>query len=184
VVGKMPPLRRWFLVPLGFFAGVCDTIGGGGWGPIVTSTLLAKSEAPPRKVVGSVNLSEAAVAVAASVGFLLGMGKEAFNLPWVMALMAGGVIAAPIAAWLVGRISKNVLGVLVGGVILLTNLRTLIKVAGLDATLALGLYAAVIAAVAIAYSRVRYTSRQAPSGVAPADAELVESEQQAANFER
>lgn len=180
LVGKAPKLTRMFMIPLGLIAGLCDAIGGGGWGPIVTTTLLAKSDEPPRTIVGSVSISETAVASAATIGFLLVAGRDVFSLPWVLALMAGGVLAAPLAAWLVGRISRNVLGVMVGGVILLTNLRTLVRVASLETTVALALYGAVIVATIAAYLRVRYTSRR-PVGAATPKAEALEFEAQVAN---
>lgn len=179
LVGKAPTVSRKFMVPLGLMAGLCDAIGGGGWGPIVTTTLLTKSEAPPRTIVGSVSISETAVALSATVGFLLVAGWEAFSLPWVLALMAGGVLAAPLAAWLVGRFSRNVLGVMVGGVILLTNLRTLIRVASLGTTTALLLYGAVILATVIAFLRVRYTARRTAASAEPQPAESGEAEYEA-----
>ncbi|HWI62038.1 MAG TPA: sulfite exporter TauE/SafE family protein [Symbiobacteriaceae bacterium] len=184
LVGKAPKLTRWFMMPLGLVAGLCDAIGGGGWGPIVTTTLLSKSEAPPRTIVGSVSISETAVAASATIGFFLIGGWETFSLPWVLALMAGGVLAAPLAAWLVGRFSRNVLGVLVGGVILLTNLRTLVRAASLGTTTALLLYGAVILATLIAFLRVRYTAGRpaATAQAAPADSgEEVEFQAQVAN---
>jgi len=126
IIPRKPRFRRRFLlVPLGLVAGFCDASGGGGWGPITTSTLLARRELTPRKVVGSVDTSESAVAFAATLGFLLTLGWEGVNLTWVAAFMIGGIIAAPIAAWLVTRIPPYLLGILVAGVILLTNSRTL-----------------------------------------------------------
>ncbi|HYF92541.1 MAG TPA: sulfite exporter TauE/SafE family protein [Symbiobacteriaceae bacterium] len=180
LVGKAPNVSRKLMVPLGLVAGLCDAIGGGGWGPIVTTTLLAKSEAPPRKIVGSVSISETAVAAAATLGFLLVAGWESFSIPWVLALMVGGVLAAPLAAWLVGRVSRNVLGVLVGGVILLTNLRTLVRVASLGTGVSLVLYGVIILATVFAFLRVRYTARRSPAP-APAEPEGLEFQAQVAN---
>lgn len=181
LVGKAPALSRWFMLPLGLVAGLCDAIGGGGWGPIVTTTLLTKSDAPPRKIVGSVSISETAVAASATLGFFLVAGRETFSIPWVLALMAGGVLAAPLAAWLVGRMSRNVLGVLVGGVILLTNLRTLVRAASLSTTLALVLYGAVILATLIAYLRVRYTATRPVAAPVPEPSAELEFQAQVAN---
>lgn len=144
------PLPRRVLTPLGLVAGLCDAIGGGGWGPIVTTTLLARSAAEPRAVVGSVGFSEAAVAVSATLGFALTMGWEAFQIPWVLALMIGGVLAAPVAAWIVGKVPRHILGVLVGSVILISNLRTLARAAGAGPTVTLSLYIAIVAATAVA----------------------------------
>jgi uncharacterized protein len=157
VVGKVPVMPRLLLAPLGLVAGLCDAIGGGGWGPIVTTTLLAKSEAPPRAIIGSVNVSETAVAIAATLGFLIVAGLEGFSMPFVLALMAGGVLAAPFAAWLVGRVSRNVLGVAIGGVILLTNLRTVLLAIGVEGNWSTAIYLVPIGLALAAYLRVRFT---------------------------
>ncbi len=79
----------------------------------------------PRRVIGTVDTSEFLVAVAASLGFFIGIGNE--NIPWsaVGALLVGGLIAAPIAAYLVRHVPARMLGVSVGGIIILTNTRTL-----------------------------------------------------------
>ncbi|ANS79621.1 Sulfate transporter, CysZ-type [Serinicoccus hydrothermalis] len=121
------PLRRRFLTPLGLFAGFLDATGGGGWGPVGTPALLASGRMEPRKVVGSISASEFLVALAASLGFLVGLGHQGINLAWVLALLAGGLVAAPIAAGLVRVIPPRLLGVGVGGLIVLTNARTLLR---------------------------------------------------------
>ncbi|WP_432548083.1 sulfite exporter TauE/SafE family protein [Kineococcus sp. SYSU DK004] len=121
------PLRRRFLAPLGLFAGFVDATGGGGWGPVGTPALLASGRLEPRKVIGSVDASEFLVAVAASAGFLLGLGAQGIAWSWVLALLAGGLVAAPIAAWLVRFAPPQVLGAAVGTVIVLTNSRTLLR---------------------------------------------------------
>ncbi|MDQ0883823.1 putative membrane protein YfcA [Peribacillus sp. V2I11] len=71
--------------------------------------------------------SEFAIAVSASLGFLIALGWQEVNWFWVIALMAGGIIAAPIAAWIVTKLPSYLLGVLVGGFIILTNARTLMN---------------------------------------------------------
>lgn len=115
-----------FLAPIGVVGGFLDASGGGGWGPVGTPTLLASGRIEPRKVVGSIDTSEFLVAVAASLGFLIGLSSEGFDLSWVAALLLGGVIAAPIAAWLVRRMPPRLLGSLAGGMIVFTNVRTLL----------------------------------------------------------
>ncbi|WP_256104522.1 sulfite exporter TauE/SafE family protein [Streptomyces sp. ODS05-4] len=121
------PLRKRFLTPLGLVAGFLDATGGGGWGPVGTPAILAGGRLEPRKVIGSVDTSEFLVAVAASLGFLLGLGSQGVNASWAAALLAGGLIAAPVAAWLVRRVPPRVLGSAVGGLIVLTNVRTLLR---------------------------------------------------------
>nr|WP_206323856.1 sulfite exporter TauE/SafE family protein [Streptomyces sp. HNM0574] len=120
------PLRKRFLSPLGLVGGFLDATGGGGWGPVGTPAILASGRLEPRKVIGSIDTSEFLVSVAASAGFLLGLGSEGVNVAWALALLAGGLIAAPIAAWLVRHVPPRVLGSAVGGIIVLTNVRTLL----------------------------------------------------------
>jgi uncharacterized membrane protein YfcA len=121
--GPRPGAR--FLAPLGLVAGAIDALGGGGWGPVGTSTLLASGRLEPRKVVGSVDTAEFVVAVGGSLGFLVGLGTQGIHWAYVVALMAGGVLAAPVAAALVRYLPARVLGVAAGGLIVLTNLQTL-----------------------------------------------------------
>ncbi|XDZ00429.1 sulfite exporter TauE/SafE family protein [Bacillus manliponensis] len=137
------------LVPLGFFAGFIDSTGGGGWGPITTPVLLAKGN-EARKVVGSVDTSEFPVALAASIGFFISLGWEQISWVWVFALMLGGIVAAPIAAWIVRIIPSHLLGVLVGGIIILTNLRTLLLTFSVEQDILMLSYVAVILIVIIA----------------------------------
>ncbi|MFJ2262808.1 sulfite exporter TauE/SafE family protein [Streptomyces sp. NPDC087844] len=121
------PLRRRFLSPLGLVAGFLDATGGGGWGPVGTPALLAGGRMEPRKVIGSIDTSEFLVAVAASLGFLFSLGSQGLNWRWVAAFLIGGLIAAPLAAWLVRLLPPRVLGSAVGGVIVVTNVRTLLR---------------------------------------------------------
>ena len=127
------PLRRRFLAPLGLFAGFVDATGGGGWGPVGTPAILASGRLEPRKVIGSIDTSEFLVSLAASVGFLLALGTAGIDAAWVLALLAGGLVAAPIAAWLVKLVPGRVLGSAVGGLIVLTNSRTLLRSEWVDA---------------------------------------------------
>ncbi|NHA66966.1 sulfite exporter TauE/SafE family protein [Phycicoccus flavus] len=127
------PLRRRFLTPLGLVAGFVDATGGGGWGPVGTPALLASGRLEPRKVVGSIDTSEFLVSVAASLGFLLALGSAGIDLAWVAALLAGGLVAAPVAAWLVRHVPPRVLGSAVGGLIVLTNSRTILRSDYVDA---------------------------------------------------
>jgi hypothetical protein len=121
------PIRKRFLTPLGLVAGFVDATGGGGWGPVGTPALLASGRMEPRKVIGSIDTSEFLVSVAASLGFLLSLGSQGINFVWVAGLLGGGLVAAPLAAWLVRHIPPRMLGSMVGGVIVLTNTRTLLK---------------------------------------------------------
>lgn len=151
---RVRPISGRFLAPLGLGAGFLDAAGGGGWGPVSTPTLLSSGRMEPRKVVGTVDTSEFVVAVCASVGFLLALSFQ--EIPWqvVGALLAGGVVAAPIAAWMIRLLPMRILGTIVGGVILITNMKTFlgaIGISGVSATLVYGLIV-VIWLAALAFS--------------------------------
>ncbi|MEW2357311.1 sulfite exporter TauE/SafE family protein [Spirillospora sp. NPDC029432] len=170
------PLRKRFLAPLGVVAGFVDSTGGGGWGPVGTPAILASGRLEPRKTIGSIDTSEFLVAVAASIGFLVGIGSENIDFAWVAALLIGGVIAAPIAAWLVRHVPPRVLGSAVGGIIILTNTRTLLKSDWIDASdgVRYAVYAVIYAvwAAALAYSVKKHREAQAlESAAAPAPEE-------------
>ena len=157
--GDGTPLRARFLSPLGLVAGFIDATGGGGWGPVATPTLLVSGRVEPRKVIGSVDTSEFMVATAASVGFLIGIGNEVIDMAYVAALLAGGLVAAPIAAYLVRHIPAQILGSLVGGFIVLTNSRTLLGAFDVAGSGAMTTYGLILlgwaAAVAVSVRKLR-----------------------------
>jgi uncharacterized membrane protein YfcA len=164
------PLRSRFLSPLGLIAGFIDATGGGGWGPVATPTLLVSGRVEPRKVIGSVDTSEFMVAAAASIGFFIGIGNEGVKAGYVLALLAGGLAAAPLAAYLVRRIAPKMLGSLVGGIIVLTNARTLVREFEITGLGAAAIYISIVIgwAAAVAWS---YTSlRRERAAVTPAPA--------------
>lgn len=145
--GRRPTFRARpgarFLVPMGLVGGTLDSIGGGGWGPVGTTTLLSSGRLEPRKVIGSIDTSEFLVAVGGSLGFLWALGRQGIDWGYAGALLAGGVIAAPIAAWLIRHLAARILGVAAGGLIVLTNSKTILESAGASG-LQVGLAAAVI----------------------------------------
>src|SRR5207342_218504 len=97
--------------PLGLVGGFLDASGGGGWGPMVASTLIGSGQAP-RQAVGSVNTTEFFVTVAAATTFFYELGAA----PWqeLVALIVGGVLAAPFGGWAVKKLPARLLMVLVG----------------------------------------------------------------------
>ena len=109
------------VAPLGVAGGFVDAVGGGGWGPVVTSTLLGTGGAP-RYVIGSVNAAEFFVATAVSASFVIalvtGNWREAGDIldhaEAVAGLIVGGLIAAPIAGFVVRRVKTQILMVVVG----------------------------------------------------------------------
>jgi uncharacterized membrane protein YfcA len=125
ILGKKRRARARWLAPLGLVGGFIDATGGGGWGPVVTTSLTASNALEPRKAIGTTNTAEFVIAIAASIGFIIGIGVE--QIPWdaVLALGIGGALAAPIAAWLVSKAPQRLLGILVGNLIIALNVRQL-----------------------------------------------------------
>jgi hypothetical protein len=122
----LPRIRR--LLPLGFVAAFVDAIGGGGWGPIATPTLIA-TNSHPKKTIGSVNSAEFFVTLAISITFLLTLKNIDFTV--VLPLIIGGVISAPIAAFLTKKLNHRILGVVVGMLIILLSIRTILIALGI-----------------------------------------------------
>ncbi|MCF2572372.1 sulfite exporter TauE/SafE family protein [Brevibacterium sp. UCMA 11754] len=134
------------LVPVGLIGGALDSIGGGGWGPVGTTTLLSSGRLEPRKVVGSIDTSEFVVAVGGSLGFLFALGSSGIEWSIAAALLIGGIIAAPFAAWLVKILPARVLAIAAGGIIILTNARTI--------ALALGASTATVSTILVVLAAV------------------------------
>lgn len=95
---------------LGFVGGLLDSIGGGGWGPVVTSNLMAKGE-NPRLVIGSVNTAECFVKTCTSLAFVATVGFIFTDV--VVGLLIGGVLAAPLGAYVVRLIPARILMLIV-----------------------------------------------------------------------
>lgn len=102
-----------WVCPLAFLGGTSDAMGGGGWGPVVTSTLLARDH-DVRKTIGSVNTAEFFVTLAESITFFVTLGSLRDYLPSVLGLIIGGVIAAPFAAFLCRKLPVRPLLGIVG----------------------------------------------------------------------
>lgn len=108
------------LFPLAIAGGFLDSIGGGGWGPIVSSTLIANGK-NPRYTIGSVNLAEFFVALASSFTFIATIGFTHWSI--IFGLIIGGVIAAPIGAFMANKIPTKALMIMVGILIIITSLK-------------------------------------------------------------
>jgi uncharacterized protein len=136
----------------------------GAWGPVVTPFLLQRGVAP-RYAIGSVNTAEVAVAVVASGSLLASVGGGGINLGVVAAMLAGGILAAPVAAWSIKFIPARGLGVAVGGLLFITNIRELASYAELGAERWIG-YGLV--AVACGFAAVRPVVAQRRAAARPA----------------
>ena len=115
------PLKRVGVLAL--FGGYLDSIGGGGWGPIVSSTLIASGR-HPKYTIGSVNLTEFFVSLASSITFFTVIGLGYWQV--IIGLILGGVVAAPIAAKLANKLPVKSMMILVGMVIIIVSLRQII----------------------------------------------------------
>jgi uncharacterized protein len=111
---RYPPEHRPAKVvePIALAGGFLDAAGGGGWGPVVTGNLLVQG-ADPRKTIGTVNTSEFLVTVTSAITFIAALGFAAFTVA-TLGLLIGGILAAPVGAWLVKRIPPKPLLVMVG----------------------------------------------------------------------
>jgi uncharacterized membrane protein YfcA len=109
---------------LATFGGFMDSIGGGGWGPIVSSTLIAGGR-HPRYTIGSVNLTEFFVALASSITFFSIIGISHWNV--IAGLILGGVVAAPIAAYASKKIPTKTMMIAVGVLVVLISIRIIFK---------------------------------------------------------
>lgn len=118
--------KTGLLVALGLAGGTCDAIGGGGWGPVVTSTLISTGHSP-RKSIGSVNFSEFFVTLTESIVFIVTLGIKD-NWKIILGLLIGGVIAAPFGAMLTKKLPTKVIMIVVGVLIIFLQLRTLYQI--------------------------------------------------------
>jgi hypothetical protein len=123
-MGSKAKIKAKKIPMLATFGGFMDSIGGGGWGPIVSSTLIAGGR-HPRYTIGSVNLTEFFVALASSITFLAVIGLSHWHI--IAGLIAGGIIAAPIAAYLSSRLPLKRMMIFVGVVVILVSIRILYK---------------------------------------------------------
>lgn len=109
--------------PLAFVGGLLDSIGGGGWGPIVSSTLIARGR-HPKYTIGSANLAEFFVAFASALTFITVIGLSHWTI--IIGLILGGVIAAPIAAYFAHKIPMRTMMILVSIVIIVISLKRIL----------------------------------------------------------
>lgn len=116
--------KKTNLGALGFTGGLVDVIGGGGWGPVVTSTLVLRGN-QTHMVVGSINFAKFFVAVVESVTLILLLKVPQWNI--IAGLIAGGALAAPLAAWSCRKTPPRALTVLVGILVCGLSIRTLLR---------------------------------------------------------
>ncbi len=113
-----------YIRPLAFCGAFIDAIGGGGWGPVVATTLLVRGN-QIRETIGSVNAAEFFITLAASLTFLFTVGWSHWDL--ILGLALGGLIAAPIGAWACKRLPIKPFMVAVGVLVIVLSLRNIFK---------------------------------------------------------
>lgn len=148
---------------------VAALIGGitngmiGAWGPVVTPYLLHRG-VRPRYAIGSVNTAEIAVASASAFSLLASMGRGGFNVAVVIAMLLGGMVAAPVAAWLIRYVPARPMGIAVAALLLLTNARELSAWSGIGSGPWIwAVYAAVVGVVTLAVVAPRLRPRSLPA---------------------
>src|SRR5690606_31827382 len=104
---------------IGFLGGACDAIGGGGWGPLVTSTILSRGGANAKNTIGTVNTAEFFIIFSSTGIFLMLVGVASFKI--ILALIIGGVVAAPLGAYVVKMVKHNILIYIVGTVLVIVS---------------------------------------------------------------
>ncbi len=117
-------VRDWLVPWIGAGGGLLDAMGGGGWGPIVTSSLIGRGHTP-RQVIGSANLTEFLVTTVISATFIVTLGWS--ELSSAAGLILGGVLAAPLGGFLVSRVPTRPLMVGVGLLIIVTSIPRIIQ---------------------------------------------------------
>ncbi len=123
-ISLRPRTPASWVAPLGLLAGFLDASGGGGWGPVTTSTLIGSGHAP-RQTVGSVNTTEFFVTVAAAATFFAELGTS--PLQHLLPLVLGGVLAAPIGGWAVKHVPARALMIAVGLLIVMLSIFQLLR---------------------------------------------------------
>jgi uncharacterized membrane protein YfcA len=135
----------------------------GAWGPVVTPYLLHRG-VQPRYAIGSVNTAEVAVASASAFSLLASMGRGGFNVSVVIAMLLGGLIAAPVAAWLIRYVPARPMGIAVAALLLLTNARELAAWSGLRSSpWVWAIYGGIVAAIGFAVLTSRLRARPLPA---------------------
>lgn len=142
-------LSSFKVIPQGAIAGFLDAIGGGGWGPVNTPLLLSSKKIQPRYAIGTVSASEFFVTSSAAVSFIIFLGLTQINWFAVIALSVGGMLAAPISAYLVKILPINILAICVGGLIIFTNSNALLSYFIKDTTISNTVRCIILAAIIV-----------------------------------
>jgi hypothetical protein len=178
---KMPEFNQRGLKLVAACGGVTNGMIGA-WGPVVTPFLLHRG-LPPRFAIGSVNTAEVAVAGASAASVLAAIGSGGVKFGVVAAMLIGGVVAAPLAAWTIRFVPARAMGIGVSALLLLTNARELAAWSGLTEA-ALWIYAGILALVTLAALAPRFSQRARAARIATtSEGEVLATSQRAARVE-
>ncbi|MCS5710386.1 TSUP family transporter [Candidatus Berkiella aquae] len=122
---EKPSHKPQRVIPLGLAGGFCDAIGGGGWGAIVSSSLLAQDANDPHYTIGTTNLAEFLIALSSSIVFFTAIGITHWKI--VLGLILGGIFAAPLAAIAVRKLPAKVVMICAGSLICIISTYTITK---------------------------------------------------------
>ncbi|WP_454060085.1 TSUP family transporter [Elizabethkingia ursingii] len=116
--------RKTNLRILGLVGGFIDSFAGGGWGPLVTGTLM-KDGRTPRYVVGSSTVAKFMLTVTSAITFIFTIGIHHWNI--VLGLLLGGIFTAPFSAMLTAKLPTKKMFIVVGSVVIIMSLTTIVK---------------------------------------------------------
>ena len=142
-------LSSFKVIPQGAIAGFLDAIGGGGWGPVNTPLLLSSKKIQPRYAIGTVSASEFFCYIFCSNKFYYIFRLTQINWFAVIALSVGGMLVAPISAYLVKILPINILAICVGGLIIFTNSNALLSYFIKDTTISNTVRCIILAAIIV-----------------------------------
>jgi uncharacterized membrane protein YfcA len=161
---KMPAFNQRGVRIAALLGGITNGMIGA-WGPVVTPFLLHRG-ARPRYAIGCVNTAEIAVASASAFSLIASLGRGGFNVSVVVAMLLGGIVAAPAAAWVIRHIPAKPMGVAVAALLLLTNARELAAWGGVKSGPGLWVvYAGILAFVTTVLLATRSRAARAPEPV-------------------
>ena len=166
-------IRRSLLIPLGLVGGTVDAIGGGGWGPVATPSLMGPARMEPRLAIGSVATSEFFVALGAVIGFAPHLGDVGVDAGQFLALLAGALVAAPFAAYAVKVLPVRVIGTFVGAMVVILNLRTIGIALGVPGVALGALIVVLLAAAVVLVARTVRVDRAEQALLRSVEAEAV-----------
>lgn len=121
---RQQPERATHMAAIGGAGGFFDAIGGGGWGPVVTTSLVARGN-NPRLAIGSAAAAEFFVAITTSMTFFTRL-TSFIQIEIILGLIVGGVLGAPIAAWVCGRVPPRIMMIAIGILIVMISLSILL----------------------------------------------------------